>query len=422
MMQQSSENPCAPAPLSGIRVLEIGSYLAGPFCGTQLADLGAEVIKIEDPRTGDHMRDYGPFINGESSSFMRTNRNKKSLAVDLKTDAGKKLLLDLVPGADILVENMRPGAMKRLGLDYECLRKINSRLIYVAASGWGQDGALAELAGLDIMAQARSGIMSVTGEPDGEPAKAGVPLCDITCAIYAALGAVAALRARDLTGEGQMVDVSLFETGVSFAQWEAGRYFASGELPKRSGSAHNSSAPYQAFGSADGWFTLGAPNVRTWQSLCRVLGRDDLLSDQRFRDENARFTNRAALAGEIERTTRTRVTAEWISELQNAGVPCSPIHDYSQVFDDPALKDRQFFWDAPHATAGTIRQLASPIRMSRTPALRGRAGPLLGEHTEEIVLGLGRSEAELAQLAGLGVVRIAEVPREAGKALESAER
>jgi crotonobetainyl-CoA:carnitine CoA-transferase CaiB-like acyl-CoA transferase len=422
MTQRTSTSRSTLAPLSGVRVLEIGSYLAGPFCGTQLADLGAEVIKLEDPKTGDHMRDYGPFINGESSSFMRTNRNKKSLAVDLKAEEGKKLAIDLVPGTDILVENMRPGAMKRLGLDYATLSKINPRLIYVAASGWGQDGALSEFAGLDIMAQARSGIMSVTGQPDGEPAKAGVPLCDVTCAIYAALGAVAALRARDLTGEGQMVDVSLFETGVSFAQWEAGRYFATGEVPKRSGSAHNTSAPYQAFRSADGWFTLGAPNTRAWQSLCRVLRRDDLLHDSRFVDENARFANRSALAREIESTTKGRATAEWIAELQAAGVACSPIHDYGQVFEDEALEQRNFFWDAPHATAGDVRQLASPMRLSRTPTRRDRAGPLLGEHTEEIVRELGRSEAELKQLAKVGVIRIAKALQRAGKVRKGAER
>lgn len=422
MTQRTSTSRSTLAPLSGVRVLEIGSYLAGPFCGTQLADLGAEVIKLEDPKTGDHMRDYGPFINGESSSFMRTNRNKKSLAVDLKAEEGKKLAIDLVPGTDILVENMRPGAMKRLGLDYATLSKINPRLIYVAASGWGQDGALSEFAGLDIMAQARSGIMSVTGQPDSEPAKAGVPLCDVTCAIYAALGAVAALRARDLTGEGQMVDVSLFETGVSFAQWEAGRYFATGEVPKRSGSAHNTSAPYQAFRSADGWFTLGAPNTRAWQSLCRVLRRDDLLHDSRFVDENARFANRSALAREIESTTKGRATAEWIAELQAAGVACSPIHDYGQVFEDEALEQRNFFWDAPHATAGDVRQLASPMRLSRTPTRRDRAGPLLGEHTEEIVRELGRSEAELKQLAKVGVIRIAKALQRAGKVRKGAER
>ena len=318
-----------------------------------------------------------------------------------------------------IAERARLGDLRRSTFN---LSKINPRLIYVAASGWGQDGALSEFAGLDIMAQARSGIMSVTGQPDSEPAKAGVPLCDVTCAIYAALGAVAALRARDLTGEGQMVDVSLFETGVSFAQWEAGRYFATGEVPKRSGSAHNTSAPYQAFRSADGWFTLGAPNTRAWQSLCRVLRRDDLLHDSRFVDENARFANRSALAREIESTTKGRATAEWIAELQAAGVACSPIHDYGQVFEDEALEQRNFFWDAPHATAGDVRQLASPMRLSRTPTRRDRAGPLLGEHTEEIVRELGRSEAELKQLAKVGVIRIAKALQRAGKVRKGAER
>ena len=217
-----------------------------------------------------------------------------------------------------------------------------------------------------------------------------------------------------------MVDVSLFETGVSFAQWEAGRYFATGEVPRRSGSAHNTSAPYQAFRSADGWFTLGAPNMRAWQSLCRVLKRDDLAQDQKFGDENSRFANRSVLAREIERTTTSRATADWIAELQAAGVPCSPIHNYSQVFRDPALEERNFFWDAPHPTAGNVRQLASPIRMSRTPVRRDRAGPLLGEHTEEIARELGRSAAELARLAAAGVVKIAKTQGKAGKARKRA--
>jgi|SRR6266851_4439535 len=410
MVEQDPRKSSEAAPLSGIRVLEIGSYIAGPFCGTQLGDLGAEVIKIEDPKGGDHMRDYGPYVNGESSAFIRTNRNKKSFAVDLKTPEGVKLVLDLVLSADILVENMRPGTMQRLGLGYEMLRGLNAGLIYVAASGWGQDGKLAGLAGLDIMAQARSGIMSVTGQPEGGPAKAGVPLCDVMCAIYGALGAVAALRARELTGEGQMIDVSLFETGVSFAQWEAGRYFATGEIPQRNGSVHGSSAPYQAFRSADGWFTLGAPNARAWRALCQTLDRQDLAQDPRFGDENERFANRAVLASEIERTTSNRPTAQWIAALQLAGVPCAPIHDYDHVFHDSALEERNFFWDAPHATAGMVRQLGSPMRFSRTPTRRESAGPLLGEHTRQIMRELGRSVDELDRLAAAGVIKVGGSP------------
>lgn len=412
----TEQSMLADSPLAGIKVVELGSYLAGPFCGTQLADLGADVVKIEDPRAGDQLRQYGPFLGGESSTFIRVNRNKKSCAIDIKSAEGAALFRELVGTADVLVENMRPGTMARLGFGFEALRRENERLIYVAASGWGQDGPLAAHAGLDIMAQARAGLMSVTGEPGGGPVKIGVPVCDIVCGIYAALGAVSALRARERTGKGQMIDVSLFETGVSFALWEAGKYFATGELPQRNGSAHQSSAPYQAFRSADGWFTLGAPNARVWRSLCMALDRPDLAADERFADENARFGNRKALAGEIEKTTATRDTAYWIDALQKAGVPCAPIQAYDQVFADPALHARNFFWDSVHPTAGTVRQFSSPIRFSVSEARRDRAGPLLGEHTQEVMTMLGRTRDEQLRLHNAGTIRIAQLAAAASDA------
>lgn len=404
-----TDNQRADSPLAGVKVIELGSYLAGPFCGTQLADLGADVVKIEDPRSGDQLRNYGPFLGGESSTFMRVNRNKRSCALDIKSPEGAALFRELVKGADVLVENMRPGTMARLGLGYEDLRRDNERLIYVAASGWGQDGPLASYAGLDIMAQARSGLMSVTGEPEGGPVKIGVPVCDIVCGIYAALGVVSALRARDATGKGQMIDVSLFETGVSFSLWESGRYFATGELPQRNGSAHQSSAPYQAFRSASGWFTLGAPNARVWRSLCGALERPDLMEDERFSDENNRFRHRKLLAAEIEKTTVTRDTDHWIAALQKAGVPCAPIQTHDQVFADPALHAREFFWDSTHPTAGTVRQFGSPIRFSASRTRRDRAGPMLGEHTGEVLAQLGQSEADRLRLHDAGTIRIAQV-------------
>src|SRR3989441_9089170 len=256
-------------PLTDVRVLEVGNYMAGSFCGMQLADLGAEVIKIEQPDGGDQVRLAGPFVDGQSSPFVRLNRNKRSLVLDLKAPEGKEIFRKLAATADVVVENLRPGTMRELELDYPGLADLNPRLVYVAASGWGQDGPLSQLAGLDIMAQARSGLMSITGLPHSDPVKVGVPVCDLVCALYGALAAVSALRVRESTGRGQHIDVSLFEAGVSLAVWEAGRWFATGEVPAPLGSAHQNNAPYQAGRSANGWFPIGAASTRHSAAVCR---------------------------------------------------------------------------------------------------------------------------------------------------------
>ncbi len=279
------------APLAGIRVLEVGNFMAGPFCAMNLADLGADVVKVENPDGGDVVRNTAPFLNGESSNFIRLNRNKRSLAIDLKHETGKQLFLKLATRADIVVENLRPGTMRSLGLDYPVLSALNPRLIYVAASGWGQDGPYAAHAGMDIMAQAMSGLMSITGEEGRPPVKAGVPVCDLTCALYGALGAVSALYAREQSGCGQLIDVSLFEAGVSLAVWESGEYFGSGEIPRRRGSAHQASAPYQALRSADGYFVAGATTPKTWVAFCKVLAIESLIDDPRFAQPHARLAN-----------------------------------------------------------------------------------------------------------------------------------
>jgi formyl-CoA transferase len=392
-------------PLSDIRVLEVGNYMAGPFCGMQLADLGADVLKIEQPDGGDQVRLAGPFQDGESSVFVRLNRNKRSLVLDLKAAEGKEVFRRLARGADVVVENLRPGTMADLELDHARLAELNPRLVYVAASGWGQDGPLSQLAGLDIMAQARSGLMSITGVPGGDPVKVGVPVCDLVCALYGALGAVAALRARERTGRGQLVDVSLLEAGVSLAIWEAGRWFATGEVPRPLGSAHQTNAPYQAIRSEDGWFTIGATSTRNWAAFCRATGLERLAADPRYTDLNARHANREALVAEIEALTRTRPTAHWIGLLEAAGVPCAPIQDYGQVFQDPHLLARGFYWDAPHPALGPVRQLGSPMRLSDTPVRRERAGPLFGEHSEAVLRDLGYSDEAVAGLVAAGVVR-----------------
>ncbi len=394
------------APLRGIRVLEVGSFMAGPFCGTQLADLGADVIKIEPPAGGDQGRRFGPFINGESSHFVRLNRNKRSIALDLKSPEGKEIFKRLVTTADIVVENLRPRTMNDLALDYDgVLRAINPGLIYIAASGWGQDGPLAELAGQDVMAQARSGLMSITGEPDGEPVKVGVPVCDLVCALYGAIAGVAALWARLETGRGQYIDVSLFEAGVSLSIWEAGKYFATGEIPKPLGSAHQNAAPYQAVRTADGHVTIGAVTRPNWIALCRTLGLEALTRDPRFADENGRLVHRAPLIEAIEAVTRTRTTAAWLTALEAAGVPCAPIQDYGEVYNDPHLRARDYFWDAPHPTLGAVRQLGSPMRFSETKVRRDNAGPVLGQDTGAVLAELGYSVRDVDDLMLRGVVK-----------------
>jgi crotonobetainyl-CoA:carnitine CoA-transferase CaiB-like acyl-CoA transferase len=394
----------ASPPLTGVRVLEVGNYFAGPYCGMQLADLGAEVIKVEHPEGGDQVRLVAPLLNGEGSAFIRLNRNKRSIAVDLKAPEGKEIFMKLAATADVVVENLRPGTMNDLGVDYATLRPTNPGLIYVAASGWGQDGPLRDRPGMDIMAQARSGLMSITGQPGQDPVKIGVPICDLACALYGALAATAALYARRDSGAGQYIDISLLEAGVSLAVWEAGGYFATGQVPGPLGSAHQTSAPYQAFRASDGWLTIGATTKYNWTALCRALGLDALLEDSRYLDANRRHQNRESLATAIEEVTTTGSVDHWIDVLDEAGVPCAPIQDFGQVFNDPSLLARDYFWDAPHPTLGSVRQLGSPMRFSATQVTRDKAGPRLGEDSLELLTELGYTPDVLDDLVRRRIV------------------
>jgi crotonobetainyl-CoA:carnitine CoA-transferase CaiB-like acyl-CoA transferase len=389
--------------LAGLRVVEVGNFMAVPFCGMQLADLGAEVLKVENPRGGDLTRATGPFIDGESSNFVRLNRNKRSVALDLKSPDGKALFRRLVASADVVIENFRPGTMDALGLGYEALRAEHPRLIYLAATGFGKDGPYAHLAGLDIIAQGMSGLMSITGEPGSPPVKVGVPIADLTCALYATIAVLAALRARDRDGLGQFIDVSLLESAVSFAVWEAGRWFATGEVPRPNGSAHQAVAPYQAFRTADGYVTFGANSQAHWLSVCDVLGLEALAHDERFADNDRRLAHRTELAAAIEAVTTTRPSAHWMERLGAAGIPCGPIWSFDRVFDDPHLRGRGYFADAPHPTLGPVRQLGSPMRLSRTPTRIDAAGPILGADTADVLREIGVDEAEIARLARDGV-------------------
>jgi crotonobetainyl-CoA:carnitine CoA-transferase CaiB-like acyl-CoA transferase len=391
-------------PLAGIRVIEIGNYMAGPYCGMQLADLGADVVKVEHPRAGDLARLLEPIASGESGNFARLNRDKRSLAIDLKREEGRAVFRRLAMDADVIVENLRPGTMDDLGVSSRSLLDANPRLIYVAVTGWGQDGPYADRPALDIIVQGQSGLMSITGEEGGAPVKVGVSIADLTAALYATVATLAALRARDRDGQGQLVDISMFESAVSLAVWEAGTYFGSGEVPRAAGSAHKLVAPYQAVAASDRHFIVGATTPPNWTAFCRALGLGALESDARFTNANARRLNRVELVAAIEGVTGTKPAAHWLGLLREAGVPCGEIADYRDVFDDPHLLARKFFIDLEHPVLGTVRGLGSPMRLERTPVTHRRAGPRLGEHTAEVLREAGCSEADVDRLANEGIV------------------
>ncbi|WP_181276165.1 CaiB/BaiF CoA transferase family protein [Brevibacterium oceani] len=375
----------SPGPLAGITVLEVGVFIAGPYATMQLADMGARVIKIETPGTGDATRASGPHIDDESSPFMRLNRNKESIALDLKSEEGRSSFTALLDTADVLVENLRPGSLKKMGLGYDDLKDDHPGLIYASASGWGQDGPLAPLAGLDIMAQARSGLMSITGFPDQPPVKVGVPICDLTTALYMALGIVSALFERKASGRGQHLDVSLFESAVSLAVWEAGSYYGAGTVGRPNGSAHQAQAPYQAVSAKDGYVTIGANTQATWLRFCSAFDLAFLEENELFSAPAKRLENREALIAIIEENFAEREVREILEEMNRVGVPAAPINDFGQVFNDDHLNARGYFWDSQHPTLGTVRQLGNPMRFSRSQLTHGTAGPSLGADTDRIL-------------------------------------
>ena len=372
-------------PLAGLKVLEVGNYMAGPFCGMQLADLGADVVKIEEPRSGDLSRRLEPIVQGESGNFVRINRGKRSVALDLKQDADREAFRRLAAHADVIVENLRPGTMRDLGLAPRDLLDANPRLIYAAVTGWGLDGPYADRPALDIIIQAMSGLMSITGEEDGAPVKVGVSIADLASGLYATIAVLSALAVRERDGRGQLLDVSMFESAVSLAVWEAGTYFTTGEIPRAAGSAHKLVGPYQAVRASDEHFVIGATTPPNWTAFCRALGLESLEHDPRFADATARQKRRDLLIPLIEAVTRTKPAAHWLALLRAAGVPCAEIQDYGRVFNDPHLVAREFFVDLAHPKMGTVRALGTPLRLESSPPRFERAGPLLGEHTREVL-------------------------------------
>ena len=386
--------------LEGLRVLELTQVMAGPFCGQVLADMGADVVKVEPPGTGDSTRrSLGFRMRGEdTAAFLAVNRNKRSLALDLKDEAHRAAFHRLARDADVVLENNRPGVAARLGVDYETLAALNPRLIYASISGFGQTGPYASRPGYDLMAQGLSGVMSVTGEPDGDPVKCGVPIGDLSAGLFCAVGILSALAARERTGRGQQVDTSLFEGALALSIWETAELWATGRVPGKLGSAHRLTAPYQALRTADGYITVGGNNQKLWERLCGVLAREDLIGDPRFADNDARMEHRPELEAELESALASGSTDQWVEALLAAGVPAGPIHDYGQVFEDPHTQAREMEVSMEHPVEGRIRGLGIPVKLSATPGAVRRAAPLLGEHTAEVLREAGFAEDEIEAL------------------------
>lgn len=392
--------------LANLTVVDLTQVMAGPFCCQLLGDLGADVIKVEPVGRGDATREATGhrLPNGESAAFVAVNRNKRSIAVDLRSEHGLAAFLRLVRDADVVIENFRPGVTARLGIDYPALRAVNERLVYASISGFGQHGPYASRPGYDLIAQAMSGIMSVTGDADGTPVKSGVPVADLSAGLLCAVGVLSALLSRAVTGRGQAVDTSLYDAALAMSVWETAELWATGAPPGRLGSAHRVNAPYEAFPTRDGYLTIGANNQRLWHRLCAVLDRPDLLADPRFAANADRVRNRADLAAELAVTLSTLDTEEWVRRLLDAGVPAGPIRDYAQSCADPHTLAREMVVEMDHPAEGRVRALGIPVKLSDTAGTIRRPPPALGEHTDEILRGVGYSAGEIAALRAEGAV------------------
>ena len=386
-----------PGPLSGLRVVDLTEHMAGPFCTMILADMGAEVIKVERPGKGDSSRAMGD--GSERNPYFRyINRNKKSVTLDYKSEQGNKVFLALVKGADVLVENYRPTVMERAGLGYDVLRARNPRLIYAQLSGYGYDGPYRDKGGFDLIAQGMGGIMTVNGEPDGPPTSVGLPICDLGTGMWGVQGILAALYERQRTGQGQRVECSLLETAVGFSSWTSAGWLADGQEPTRQGSRHRQNAPYQRFATADGFIMIGAAGQHIWERCAHALSRPEWLEDPRFRTGRDRMRNRPALEREMEALLATQPSEHWVKVLDDAGVPCGPVYTYAQLFADPQVVHRQLVVHTDDPELGRVPHIRTPIKMSGSAVAVRAVAPKLGQHTAEVLGALGYSEADLAGL------------------------
>lgn len=395
--------------LEGIRVVECGHFLAGPFATRLLGDMGAEVIKIEKPDGGDTVRGFGgglPEIGGESPQFLVANRNKKSVALDITTDRGRTLLLDLVARSDVFVENFSPGAIAQQGLDYETMKARNPGIVYCSISGFGHTGPYSTRRGFDLMAQGMSGLMSVTGFSRDEIARIGISIADLSAGHYAAYGVVCALHERQRSGLGQYLDIALLDSAVSITLWESAMLWSTGTPPAPAGTGSRTGVPYQVFRTADGHITIGGAAQRPWVGLCKALGRDDLRTDPRFANNMARVAHKPELLDELSRVLMTQPTAYWLERLEKTGCPCGPVYNMAQVYDDPHVRAREMIVEVEHSSAGRIRDVGSPLKLSRTPGSARFAAPQFGEHTNEVLTDiLGIDGDGVRALVDEGIVR-----------------
>jgi crotonobetainyl-CoA:carnitine CoA-transferase CaiB-like acyl-CoA transferase len=375
-------------PLAGLSVIDLSQVLAGPLCTMILGDLGADVIKVEPPQGDQSRQSLGTRVGSDSVAFLAVNRNKRSIVLDLHTDPGRRAMHRLVAKADIVVENFRPGVAERLGAGYDELSELNPRLIYGSLTGFGSSGPYAARAGLDMVVQAMTGLMSVTGEEGGRPVKLGPPAADLSSGLYLTVGILAALESRRKTGRGQLVTTSLYEAALSLAVWETAELWANGQTPGPLGSAHRMAAPYQALRTSDGYVVVAATNPRLWGRLCELVGLPHLVDDPRFLTNADRLVHRQELAALLEDALAHRTTNEWVDELVAAGVPGGPLHDYAQTLADPHTQATGMIVETEHPAAGRIRMLGSPVHLADSTFTVRRPPPLLGEHTAEVLAAL----------------------------------
>jgi len=386
--------------LEGIRIIDFSKALAGPYCTMLLADMGAEVIKVEMPGSGDDSRGWGPpFIEGEAAYFLSINRNKKSITLNLKDEKAKQLALKIISKADIVLESNRPGVMTKLGLDYDTVQKSNPAIIYCSISGFGQTGPYSKRPGFDQVIQGYGGIMGLTGEKGGGPLKVGIAVTDIATGMFAATGILTALYHREKTGQGQRVDAAMLDGQVSWLTYQAGRYLASGKVPERLGSAHPLIVPYQDFEASDGFINIAAGNDSLWKKMCAVIGLPkDVAEDPKYATNAQRVENRDAVVKIVSEKIRTRTMQEWLDLLNTAGVPCGPIYTVDQIFKDPQVLARDMLVDIDHPKCGRIQVTGAPVKLSETPAQIKSHPPMLGEHNREILQELGLSVREIEKL------------------------
>ena len=385
-------------------MLDFTRVMAGPFCTMLLGDLGADVVKVEPPG-GEDTRAWGPPWMGKDSAYFRSaNRNKRSIVLNLRKPESATIVERLAKWADIVVENFRPGVADRLGIGYKQLSKLNPRIIYCSISGFGQTGPYRDKPGYDVVALAMSGLMSITGEPGRPPVKFGVPIADITTAVFAALSITAALYWREKTGKGQYIDMALLDTQITILSHQAFNYFASGEEPKRMGSAHPNIAPYQAFETKDGYIILAVGSEKLWEEFCKAVGRPDLMNDPRFRSNADRVVNRDALVKELTRIFKADSTSKWVERLEKAGIPVAPVLSVSEALSNPHVKHRGMVLEIEHPKLGRIKMLGTPFKFSETPGEVRLPPPSLGQHTDQILRELGFTSAEIRELRERGVI------------------